>query len=343
MTLVSEALRIKSNIANAYASAEGKGATLPDVQNSDNLAECIDSITGGGGSGGSAAKYGLNLGSILGELDENGVLQPPSEESELVFKGMVKGISGSFPIHFLEGNTNITGVHFSDLEEVEKTDERGNFLYQSLNAYNGVSKIKSVSFPKLKRVVNNIGNGFNFIVGSFDYLPELSGELAFPELEEIINAYCRGFYSAKFTKVSFPKLKRLKGMYAEIYYYDLREVTSVDFSSLEEIERSLWDSDYKIRLAYFYKLTTLSFPKLSKLQGKIKFEYAGLTNLYFNSLKSDSFGSYTNVFNNMLQGVTGCTVHFPSNLEEKLSTWSDVTAGFGGTDTIILFDLEPTE
>ena len=45
----------------------------------------------------------------------------------------------------------------------------------------------------------------------------------------------------------------------------------------------------------------------------------------------------------MLRGVTGCTVHFPSNLESVIGSWSSVTNGFGGTDTVILFDLPLTE
>lgn len=47
MSIASEIQRIKNNIANAYTSCEEKGATLPSVQNSNNLAECIASITGG--------------------------------------------------------------------------------------------------------------------------------------------------------------------------------------------------------------------------------------------------------------------------------------------------------
>ena len=64
-----------------------------------------------------------------------------------------------------------------------------------------------------------------------------------------------------------------------------------------------------------------------------------LTSLSFPKLNSNSFGSYTNQFRLMLQGVTGCTVHFPSNLESVISSWSDVTNGFGGTNTTVLFDL----
>lgn len=47
MSITSEIERIKTNIANAYAACEGKGATMPAILNSANLAECISSITGG--------------------------------------------------------------------------------------------------------------------------------------------------------------------------------------------------------------------------------------------------------------------------------------------------------
>jgi hypothetical protein len=68
----------------------------------------------------------------------------------------------------------------------------------------------------------------------------------------------------------------------------------------------------------------------------------GLTSLSFPALTSTSFGRYTNQFNGMLSGVTGCTVHFPSNLQSVIGSWSDVTAGFGGTNTTVLWDLPAT-
>ena len=45
----------------------------------------------------------------------------------------------------------------------------------------------------------------------------------------------------------------------------------------------------------------------------------------------------------MLQSVTGCIVHFSSNLQSVIGSWADVTAGFGGTNTTVLFDLTATE
>lgn len=49
MSIASEITRINNNIAAAYTSCNAKGATMPVTQNSANLADCIDSISGGGG------------------------------------------------------------------------------------------------------------------------------------------------------------------------------------------------------------------------------------------------------------------------------------------------------
>ena len=100
-------------------------------------------------------------------------------------------------------------------------------------------------------------------------------------------------------------------------FYGCTSLTSVDLSNVT----SIGDGGLSSAFRRCTSLTSLSFPKLN----------------------SNSFGSYTNQFNNMLRGVTGCTVHFPSNLESVIGSWSSVTNGFGGTDTVILFDLPLTE
>lgn len=50
MSIVSEIQRIKNNIAAAYSACESKGADLPQLQNSNNLADTIDSIPQGSGT-----------------------------------------------------------------------------------------------------------------------------------------------------------------------------------------------------------------------------------------------------------------------------------------------------
>lgn len=61
MSVASEITRINTNIANAYTKALEKGATAPTKQNSENLASCIESITGGGGGGSTYAPYHISF------------------------------------------------------------------------------------------------------------------------------------------------------------------------------------------------------------------------------------------------------------------------------------------
>jgi hypothetical protein len=71
-----------------------------------------------------------------------------------------------------------------------------------------------------------------------------------------------------------------------------------------------------------------------------------LSTLSFNSLKQvgakDLEENEITGMTNMLQGVTGCTVHFPSNLQSAIGSYEDVANGFGGTNTTVLFDLPAT-
>lgn len=94
-------------------------------------------------------------------------------------------------------------------------------------------------------------------------------------------------------------------------------------------------------------LQSMSFPSLKDVNGPTFMSDCfknciALQTLYFPALTPSSFGTYTNQFNNMLQGVTGCTVHFPSNIQSTIGSWSAVTGGFGGTNTTVLFDLPST-
>lgn len=121
------------------------------------------------------------------------------------------------------------------------------------------------------------------------------------------------------------------------------DLTSINLSNLQSVANSGLSNA-------FQSCTNLVSVDLSNLQTIGQAGLMGafmsctnLTELSFPSLTSESFGNYTNQFNMMLFGVTGCTVHFPSNLEDVISSWSDVTDGFSGTDTTVLFDLEATE
>lgn len=92
-------------------------------------------------------------------------------------------------------------------------------------------------------------------------------------------------------------------------------------------------------------LSTVEIPSVKTIDNTYAFENAfkgniALTTLSFPALKNT--GSINNQFSDMLSGVTGCTVHFPSNLQSVIGSWSSVTGGFGGTNTTVLFDLPAT-
>ena len=57
MTIASEITRIKTNIENAYVKAGEKGATIPELLNSEGLASCIESIPKSSGGGGQDSEY----------------------------------------------------------------------------------------------------------------------------------------------------------------------------------------------------------------------------------------------------------------------------------------------
>jgi hypothetical protein len=61
MSIASEIERIKTNIANAYTACQEKGAILPTILNSENLASCVSSITGGEIETGGYVEKGLLL------------------------------------------------------------------------------------------------------------------------------------------------------------------------------------------------------------------------------------------------------------------------------------------
>ena len=88
-------------------------------------------------------------------------------------------------------------------------------------------------------------------------------------------------------------------------------------------------------------LSSINISKIARCDSNngfsLAFKDTAISSLSFNGLADCS--QLSDVFNNMLQGVTGCTVHFPADLETRMQSYSSVIAGFGGTNTTVLFDL----
>ena len=106
MTIASEIQRIKTNIANAYTACDNKGATMPVTQNSANLADCIDSIGGGGSTTGFLVQVIDYDGTVLKseKLDTGDTFTLPSQPSHtgLVFQ------SWSSPVTITNNTVTVT-------------------------------------------------------------------------------------------------------------------------------------------------------------------------------------------------------------------------------------------
>lgn len=356
MSIATAIQNAQQKVAAAYTAVSSKGGTLPQTQDLSNLPTAINSISGGGN------KYGATIDTFLGDTDENGVLYEPDANTNLVFTG-VKKMKDEVLYYKFYSDNSIESVSFPDLEELINQDSFGNQALQY--AFFGCANLTSVSFPKLTTIraqhalqyafsscqkltsVNfdslEIAEDTDSMAGCFSSCKALT-TISFPKLTKIVGS---NIFSqcTNLTTVSMPKLQMVgyQGLYQA--FTQCTSLTNISFPELTTISG-------QAGLQYAFNgctaLTSFSAPKLSSMQVQRALSYAflgctSLTSLSFQSLTSSSFGNYTNQFDHMLQGVTGCTVHFPSNLQNVIGSWTDVTAGFGGTNTTVLFDLPATE
>ena len=148
--------------------------------------------------------------------------------------------------------------------------------------------------------------------------------------------------------ISFPKLMNNSFAYDSgigHMFNNCTSLKSVDLSNLccmvnDNYFRHTWNhNDY-----VFNGCTSLTDVDLSSLfaitSGYMFNDCTSLRTLSFPSLMEtdDTYISTTT----LLTGCTGVTLHFPSNLQSKLSGVNYGYPNFGGTDTVVLFDLPAT-
>ena len=180
--------------------------------------------------------------------------------------------------------------------------------------------------------------------GIFQY-PTESFSFSLPDNVTSIGEYglSYGFNNCtNLTSVDLSNVTTIGDNGLEAAFINCTSLTSIDLNNVTAITSDSLSSA-------FWGCTNLASVGLNNVIniGNSGLEYAfygckNLTTLLFPSLKSHFFLNGADQFYNMLRGVTGCTVHFPSNLESVIGSWSDVTNGFGGTNTTVLFDLPAT-
>lgn len=322
MSIATEITRLQNAKAAIKQALENKGVSVLNAT-LDNYPTLINNMQN--------TKYGISMDSILGDLNANGKLLDVSSRFNLTFDDVLDIGNNALEQRF-QNNKKVQTVTFPDLTTISGSGAVRNGFSSSY--------ITSVSFPELVTISGNasLSNAF----ASATYLTSVS----FPKLTTVGNGCAQLCFSnctnQDFYTISFPELTSVGNNGFTSIFSGCSYLESVSFPKLTSIGSYGFSNAFKM----CYNLESIEFTKLNSLDAMSLQECfhtaTGLASIRFPALTSTSFSTYTNAFNRMLYGVSGCTVHFPSNLQSVIGSWSDVTSGFGGTNISILYDLTAT-
>ena len=178
-----------------------------------------------------------------------------------------------------------------------------------------------------------------------------SGTVDMSDVEEVSGtSVCACMFqdNQNITSLKLSKLKTVNSTFAlDKICNGCSSLVNIDFTALESFT-STGAASYGFQYAFDgTQLQTLRFPSLNmmpsgRLFGNAFYGCRSLQSLWFYALDTNSFGSRTNQFNSMLSACTNVTVHFPIRIQSTIGSWTDVTNGFGGTNTTVLFDIVTT-
>lgn len=239
-------------------------------------------------------------------------------------------------------NVTLDGTEFSGISSLDKET----FYYKF---YRNKTIYGPINFSSL----TNIGES-----GLYSAFGECSGltSVSLPLLTNVSSNYCLCGTWGECVNITEANLSSLTNVSGNTslggIFRRCTSLSSVDLSSLTAITGSgcLASAFYDC-----YSLHTIRFPKLEDLTGESAlancFRNTILNHkinmhIYFNSLKTSSFGTYKNQFDHMFNTSSyteHVTIHFPSNIQLNVAALTGYP-NFGGTSgTVTLaFDLPPT-
>ena len=318
MSVADQINRIKTNIASTYTAAQAKGATMPQTQNSDNLATCVQSITTGGGGG---TQFGLTAEQMLGTLDSDGNLTMPTLPS-ITFTGVKSGSGSVFVYKFYSRNfEDGASVSFPDLTTVDS-----DWLS---NCFSSCSGLTSVDLSALTTVDNNgMSNCFSSCpltsvdlsalttvgIGGLTYCFDQCHSLTSVDLSAVTTVSEIGmqgcFQGCPLTSVNLSALKTVGDSGLEYCFSSCKSLTSVNLSALTTVGgNGLGNCFNRCK-----SLTTISFPALTDVQ--------------------------TNSFENCFDNCTALTeIHFRADAQTTIEAMTGYADKFGASNATIYFSL----
>ena len=255
MSLSSDISTTSTALSDIKQAIIAKGVTPSG--NITTYAAAISSIPSGG------SKYGANGDTFLGDVNASGVLQLPTEQSDLVFTGVTD--VASYGLSYKFSSSKVKSVSFSNL-----TTLSGYGACQSM--FSDCTALTSVSLPNLTTISVNSGC-YNMF-----YNCTALTSLSFPELTTISgsSACYNMFYNCRnITDVYFPRLTTISGSAACQYmFYNGKNITDVYFPALTTSSFGSYTNqfNYMMNATGSSKTHTLHFPSnmestISGLQG----------------------------------------------------------------------------
>lgn len=196
--------------------------------------------------------------------------------------------------------TNLTTIEFNSLTNVGISA-----LY---NFTGGCTNFSNFYAPNLTNVA---ASGMYLALSGLKNLKSLS----LPKLTNVANSGCGSM--CQYSGIESVNLPSLASVGANGFYYTFRQcnnLTEVVIPNLTSMTGVYQSTSFNGTFSYCPNLTTVSFNSLSYVESDWSFYQ-------------------------MLAGDNGVTVHFPAALQPQIGSWSQVTSGFGGTNTTVLFDL----
>lgn len=193
MATIAEQLTSLANTKTAIKDAiVAKGVPVADTDPFSAYPTKIGQIEGGGGA--PATKYGVSIDNLLGNVDEDGVLQKPTTPFVLDGKG-IKDFGARTMYYKFYQNAAITSVSFPDLETISQN-------YTCTYAFYSCDNLTSTGLQNLKSI-----SGDNACTNMYGWCARLTSP-GLDSLESITGAdACQQmFYTCTFTRADFPKL-----------------------------------------------------------------------------------------------------------------------------------------
>lgn len=282
------------------------------------LKEAIDNMPSGGG-GGIAFRSETEDGKLENDIKN---FKLPSSITDLGDNAL----AGIF-----YKSTSLETVNLSSVKKIS-----GDNVFNK--AFDGCSNLKKIDLSGLTEFPS--GKNFQTIMTS-NTMSSLE-EVDFSSVESIdlSNGLSALFYNKKIKKINLSSLKTVTGKGALNGFLGNADIREINLNSLESVIDETGMSSF---LAGNANLEEVRFPSLRQL-GRNSLQVAfyqctSLKRVYFNVLGIDpSYSVSSSCFNNLLGGCSGVVLHFAAAAEQKISTLSGYP-NFGGTDTVVLFDL----